>query len=433
MNVLIVDDQKLNLEMTKKYISNNFQNINLTMTTNPLDTINLIEEKKIEIVLLDIIMPVKSGIDVLKEIRNINKYNNIQIIMLTGLTDSKHFSLCFNLGANDYLKKPVDSVELCSRMKAAINSRELSKILYEKNAILFNHNEELKKINRKLKEAKFQVIQNEKLAAIGELAAGVAHEINNPLGYINSNLETLCSFLKKIKSFFGSYKELINGMEKCEFLDKNEKELIIATIKKQEKTLKVAYILDEFKEALEDSLEGVSRVKKIVQTLKNFSRKGISDEYSLVNINSLIEEILLIATNESKYVIDFHKKFEALGKILCNNGEISQVVLNIIINSIQAIKKQKRDDKGNITIETNDIDNGIYVKISDDGPGIPKKYLNKIFEAFFTTKEAGEGTGLGLSISYDIIVNKHKGKLYCGNNNTTGAYFVIELKTNPEK
>jgi signal transduction histidine kinase len=420
VNILIVDDQHFNLKVAKHYILTFEPESNIIVTTNPFETLEIIDKEEIDIVFLDIMMPEKSGIDVLKDIRDINRYDYIQVIMLTALTDDDNFEKCFNLGANDYLKKPIEVLELKARLKGVFNARESAKKLYEQN-------KELKEVNAKLKDAQFHIVQKEKLAAIGELAAGVAHEINNPLGYVGSNIETLCIFSEKIKKIILFYREVLEKMRHCKSMTEEKKNEILNEVKNNEKKLKISYIIEEFEEALGDSLQGIERVSKIVQTLKNFARSGMENELTLNNINEVIEEVILIANNEAKYVIDFNKELKIVKDILINRGQISQVILNIIINSIQAIKEQKRDEKGIINIESGNTENGVYLKISDDGPGIPQDYINRVFEPFFTTKEVGQGTGLGLSISHDIIVNKHNGKIAVGNNEEKGAYFYIEL------
>ncbi|MEN8904888.1 MAG: response regulator [Clostridiales bacterium] len=426
VNILIVDDHEFNLQVAKHYILSFVPASDIFLSLNPLETLDLIEEKDIDIVFLDIMMPGKSGIDVLKDIRNEKKFDTVQIIMLTALTDEQKFEMCFVLGANDYLRKPIESVELGSRLKAAIKSRENTKMLNEMNLRLLDQNEELKSVNAKLKEAQFHIVQKEKLAAIGELAAGVAHEINNPLGYVGSNIETLFLFSGKIKKIVEKYKDVLEKLRNCGTIDEYGMDLL-ENIKKEEKKLKINYVIDEFDSALEDSIQGIDRVSKIVQTLKNLARSGMENELTMNDLNLIIEEVIIIINNEAKYSIDIIKNITDVKGVVCNRGQISQVILNIMINSIHALKGQDREDRGKIIVETGEKDNRVFVKISDDGPGIPDNILNRIFEPFFTTKEVGQGTGLGLSISHDIIVNKHEGHIYVGNNDDCGAYFIIEF------
>jgi signal transduction histidine kinase len=150
-------------------------------------------------------------------------------------------------------------------------------------------------------------------------------------------------------------------------------------------------------------------------------------EHVFNSINSIIEESLLIIRNEYKYTIDVHTQLDNDDEIYCNKGQIEQVLINMLMNAIHAIKSMQRVEKGNINISTMRVDERFQIVISDDGPGVPEELLNRIFDPFFTTKDIGKGTGLGLSISYDIVVNKHNGRISVSNQTPSGAVFEIEL------
>lgn len=201
MKILVVDDDKLNLVIAKDYLNKFFPEYLVQICQNPSLVKKILETEVIDIILLDILMPEISGIDILKAIRKYPKYKDIQILMLTSMTDDESFQSCFELGANDYLKKPIQQTVFKARIKAAANTRnnllELH-LLYEKTK---TQNSELKSVNAQLKDMQFSLIQSEKLAAIGELEAGVAHEINNPIAYVESNLETISNYLYKIRDF----------------------------------------------------------------------------------------------------------------------------------------------------------------------------------------------------------------------------------------
>jgi signal transduction histidine kinase len=160
---------------------------------------------------------------------------------------------------------------------------------------------------------------------------------------------------------------------------------------------------------------------------------GQSQDMELYDVNAGLESTLVVAWNEIKYVADVSKKFAELPKIFARGGEINQVFLNVFVNAAQAIASQKRPSKGLISIETARSADSVVVRIADDGPGIPAEIISRVFDPFFTTKEPGKGTGLGLSISYDIIVNKHKGKLSVRSDPGKGSVFRIELPVNPDK
>ncbi len=284
--------------------------------------------------------------------------------------------------------------------------------------------EELEKSNKELKETQSQLVQSEKLASIGQLAAGVAHEINNPVGFIASNFETLENYMKKIKKLLQMYGELleeIEASEKTELLDKAN------TIGKSQNDMKIDFILKDLPGLFNDSREGIDRVTGIVQNLRDFSRidqPGSLDKY---NINDGIKATLVVAQNEIKYDADIKTELSEVPIILCKAGQINQVLLNILMNAAQAINSQKRNNRGSITIRTYSTDDNVVCEISDDGPGIEPDKLPKIFDPFFTTKPVGKGTGLGLSVSYDIIVLKHNGKLIVDSHVNEGTKFTIKL------
>jgi len=284
--------------------------------------------------------------------------------------------------------------------------------------------EDLEKANQEMKEMQSQLVQSEKLASIGQLAAGVAHEMNTPVGFVASNFETLENYMRKIRELFQIYGELIEKIEtsdKAVLLDK------VDAISKSRNELKIDFILKDLPVLFDDSREGIDRITCIVQNLRDFSRIDKPENFDTYNINDGIKATLVVAQNEIKYDADVEMELSEVPQILCSTGQINQVILNILINASQAIKSQERDDKGKITIRTYATDNDVVCEISDDGPSIEPDKLDKIFDPFFTTKPVGEGTGLGLSISYDIIVIKHKGALLVDNSDGNGTKFTIKL------
>ena len=287
--------------------------------------------------------------------------------------------------------------------------------------------EELEKSNKELKETQSQLVQSEKLASIGQLAAGVAHEINTPVGFVASNFETLENYMKKTQELLQMYGELlgeIEASEKTDLLDKAD------TIGKSRNDMKIDFILKDLPRLFSDSREGIDRVTSIVQNLRDFSRIDQPGSLNKYNINDGIKATLVVAQNEIKYEADVETKLSKVPLILCDAGQINQVLLNIIINAAQAMKSQKRNDKGTITIKTYVTDDDVVCEISDDGPGIEPDKLSNIFDPFFTTKPVGGGTGLGLSVSYDIIVIKHNGKLLVDSSVGEGTKFKIMLPLN---
>ncbi len=284
--------------------------------------------------------------------------------------------------------------------------------------------EDLEKTNQEMKEVQSQLVQSEKLASIGQLAAGVAHEMNTPVGFVASNFETLENYMEKILELFQMYSELLGKIEtseKAKLLD------IADAINKTWSEMKIDFILEDLPTLFSDSKEGIGRITSIVQNLRDFSRVEQPENFEIYNINDGIRATLIVAQNEIKYHADVEMETSEVPQIICNTGQINQVLLNILMNAAQAIKSEEREEKGKIMIRTYATDDDVICEISDDGPGIEPDKLQNIFDPFFTTKPVGMGTGLGLSISYDIIVIKHKGMLLVDNSVGKGTTFTIKL------
>jgi C4-dicarboxylate-specific signal transduction histidine kinase len=363
---------------------------------------------------------------VLQEIRQTPDMDDIQVIMLT--SEPKYFIESFRLGSDDFVNKPYEPVELQSRLKAAMKTRRHIKLVNEINHELAKKNEEITNLYRLLKETQFTIIQNEKMASIGQLAAGVAHEINNPLGFVASNLKSLEQFIQKLLAVLSIYQD------GCVFLSQLSGEELVHSLKavsqnaaETEERYHLATVVSELQPLFSDTRDGIARVSQIVRTLTSFAHVDKEAKHSECQINEIVEDALIVLKNEYKYTIDIETALDENDGLVCNKGEIEQVLVNVLINAIQAIKSQNRADRGNIEIRTARKPEGFEITISDDGPGIPSDKRNRIFEPFFTTKEVGEGTGLGLSISYDIIVNKHRGKIAASDNPSGGAVFTIVL------
>ncbi|MEN8904884.1 MAG: ATP-binding protein [Clostridiales bacterium] len=283
---------------------------------------------------------------------------------------------------------------------------------------LNEQNLKLQETLEKLKLTQMQMLQKEKLAGIGQLAAGVAHEINNPLGFVSSNFEI-------IKKYVGRYETIIFEIEKdIEKLEKSDSKNKFALIWNK---LKISYVIEDMKEILTDTNDGIERISSIVEGLKSFSRINSLEERSLFNLNEGIRKTLLITRNELKYNCIVEFKENDIPQIKVNGGQINQVMLNIFINASHAIKKKFENEKGILKIETYSDKNFVYCRIEDNGCGMNEEVKSRIYEPFFTTKSEGEGTGLGLGIVFDIIVNKHNGQINLDSTENIGSTFLITL------
>lgn len=277
-------------------------------------------------------------------------------------------------------------------------------------AITLHETTEIKRVSRELEASHAQILQGEKMASIGQLAAGVAHEINNPTGFVLSNLHTLEKYVSRLTDFINDQSKAIESPTDGSIQELAEKK----------KTMKIDFIHNDIKDLISESIEGTDRIKKIVQNLKSFARIDESD-LMMADINECIESTLNIVWNELKYKSEVFKDYGTLPLIDCYPQQLNQVFMNLLINASQSIEKQ-----GEIRIKTWNGDGMIHVSISDTGAGIPEDKMSRIFDPFFTTKPVGEGTGLGLSISYDII-KKHNGEIKVESEVGKGTTFNVTI------
>ena len=298
-------------------------------------------------------------------------------------------------------------------------SQGLEKMVNERTA-------ELKKALSNLQNTQSQLLQSEKLASIGQLAAGVAHEINNPVGFVKSNLGTLNEYQQDLTKLLDQYRMLETTLGKEKDMEGDGAlQKALENIQKSKDEIDLSFILDDFKNVINESLEGMARVAKIVSDLKDFAHVDKA-ELEHADINKGIESTLNVVWNELKYKARVIKDLGKIPLVKCYPQRINQVFMNILINAAQAI-----EDKGEIRITTR-ADNGhIDIRISDTGKGIPPDVLPKIFDPFFTTKEVGKGTGLGLNMAYNII-QKHKGSIDVESEVGKGTTFIIRLQTDPD-
>ena len=311
------------------------------------------------------------------------------------------------------LKQAFDHLsEMNEELEKEIGEREQAeKKLLEYAGNLAASNRELLRAYETLKTVQSQLLQQDKMASIGQLAAGVAHEINNPIGFIISNMGSLGRYVDKLTAFLDSHEQLCGG---C---DPAIRELMM----QEREKYKIDHICKDLPELIAESFEGAERIRKIVQDLKSFSRID-SSAGALSDINEGLESTLSIAWNELKYKAAVTREYGQLPQVWCNLGQLNQVFLNMLVNAAHAIEEQ-----GEIRIATWHEDGSVRIAISDTGQGIPPENVSRIFEPFFTTKEVGKGTGLGLAIAYDIVVNKHGGAIEVTSETGAGTTFTITL------
>ncbi|MBI3018206.1 MAG: HAMP domain-containing protein [Deltaproteobacteria bacterium] len=335
----------------------------------------------------------------LKEIRN------IFVLICAGITI---IVILFTRIASQTVLRPID------RLLAAIKDIEKGKLdstvavppMQEIATLIHSFNA----MSSSLKSTQAQLIHSSKMTSLGQLVAGVAHELNNPIGYTYSNLSHLKEYIECIKKLITLYEETLSKLPKASQ----------AHLQEKKKELNTDFILKDIENIIQSSLEGTQRTKDIVLGLRNFSRLDEA-EIKEVDLHEGLENTLKLLNSEFKNRITLHKEYAKLPKVTCYPSQINQVFMNLLTNAIQAI-----EGPGEVWVKTQLQKDQVVISIRDSGKGIPQEHLDRIFDPFFTTKKIGQGTGLGLSISYGII-QKHKGEIKVTSTPSKGSTFTILL------
>ena len=348
---------------------------------------------------------------------------NLQVVVCTAYSDYSWEELLFRLHAHDrllILKKPFDNIEVQQMAntlaakwemarRASLQTSHLEHLVEQRTQALTLASQALQLEIDERKQLESQLVQSEKLASLGQLAAGVAHEINNPVGFISSNLGTLGGYFNQLQEMLDAYRqaETAPGAEHLEALRRR---------------LDLDFLKEDIPTLLRESKEGIGRVVQIVKDLKNFSRVDNDQTWQWANLQQGIDSTLNIVASELKYKADVIKHCTPLPDIECLASQLNQVVMNLVINAAQAMGPER----GTITLSNGVEGETIWLEVADNGCGIAPDTLQKIFDPFFTTKPVGEGTGLGLSLSYGIV-KKHRGVISVSSELGKGTTFRVVL------
>ena len=268
------------------------------------------------------------------------------------------------------------------------------------------------------KEFVAQLFQSEKLASIGQLAAGIAHEINNPLGFIFSNLGTLAEYSRDILGLVRGYEGLYQALESGNADQIAQARLQVGSCRAE---VDVDYLIGDLDQLIRESREGAERVCHIIQNLREFAHLD-KTEKTPADLNQCLESALSIASNELKYKAEVEKNYALLPQVLCYPQELNQVFINLLVNAAQAIA-----ERGVVSIRTFQEEGWVCAAVADTGQGMSPEVRRRLFEPFFTTKPVGQGTGLGLSTSYNIVVHKHGGELLVDSKEGVGTTFTVRI------
>ncbi len=427
--ILIVDDNPINLKVLHRAIANFGWEI--LVATDGESAIEQAEYAKPDLILLDVMMPGIDGFETCNQLKQNSLTSEIPIIFMTALADTVDKVKGLSIGAVDYITKPFQTEEVLARVNVHLKMRCLNKQLAEqKNDLkkrVEERTEELQTALHELQESQLHLVQGEKMSALGELVAGVAHEINNPVGFIDGNLEFLEENTSDIISHLRLYQNYYPNPQ--------------SEISKNAKDIELDILIEDIPQIISSMKIGVERIGNISNSLRNFSR---SDSLSKLayDIHEGIDSTLMILkhrlnANNKRPEIKINKDYGELPLVNCYPGQLNQVFMNIISNSIDALddysvkfsyaEKKENPCSISITTEFDSASDKVIISLKDNGPGIPGDVLERIFEQFFTTKNIGKGTGLGLSISRQIIEEKHHGHLMCNSIPGEGTEFTVEL------
>jgi signal transduction histidine kinase len=309
--------------------------------------------------------------------------------------------------ATDYQSVDVETLQLLGNDLWRIARRGRLEISLKRRV------EELVQANQRLSDMQLQLVQSEKMASIGQLASGVAHEINNPIGFVKSNLGSLAVYVEALL-------EIVRAYEQVEHVHGEAVEVALQAIEQRKKDIDYGYVVEDVRKLIDESVEGVQRVSQIVLDLKNFSRAGdVSAQPA--DLQAGIESTINVVWNQLKYKVDVVREYASLPLVSCVASQINQVVMNLLTNAEQAIS-----ERGTITVRTGMQADTVWFEVQDTGCGIAPDKQARIFEPFYTSKPIGQGTGLGLSISFGIV-QRHGGSITVQSAPGAGSTFRVTL------
>jgi len=436
--VLLVDDQPMVGEAIRRMLANE-RDIEFLYCASSTEAVATAIRCEPTVILQDLVMPDVDGITLLHRYREDPRTRSVPIIVLSSKEDPRVKRDAFTAGADDYLVKLPDDVELiarvrhhsrayllrvqrdaaylqlsASRQQLVIANADLQSALQDRMAAqlaLQQRNTELTEVNRKLEEAHVQMLQSEKMASVGQLAAGVAHEINNPVAFVTSNLGTLRTYVRDLFRLLEAYDKLENAFAGSELAGK-----IIAL----KQVIQLPFLREDIFSLITESIDGAERVTAIVKGFRDFS--GVDKPgWQLVNVHDNIENALVVAKHEVERKAHVVRDFADLPPIECLSFQLNQVFLNLLINACQAI-----EGRGTITIRTEHAGEVVRIHMIDTGHGIAPENLSRVFDPFFTTKPVGTGPGLGLTVAYNIL-KIHGGTIEAASEVGRGSTFTVVL------
>ncbi|MDP8964896.1 MAG: response regulator [Cyanobacteriota bacterium] len=438
-DLLVVDDTPDNLRLLSTMLSD--KGYKVRRVINGQLALRVASLAPPDLILLDINMPQMNGYEVCEKLKADPRTQDVPVIFLSALDDVSDKVKAFAVGGVDYITKPFQAEEVLARVNNQLSLRSLQKQLWEQNALLQQEILVRQQAEDALKRTQAQLIQTEKMSSLGQLVAGIAHEINNPVGFIYSNLIPARGYLQDLIRLLELYQQTYPHPT--------------PEIQQIASELDLDFLLEDWQKLMDSMQVGVDRIQGIVRSLQIFSKQNEADKKA-VDIHECIDRTLLILQHrlramEATGKIKVIKDYGQLPKVICYPSQLNQVFMNLLNNAIDALESQP--DPRVITISTSvetrqleTQDSSILkhqsfhslppnsqfvgIRIVDNGPGMPENVQKKIFDPFFTTKPVGSGTGLGLSTSYQIVVEKHQGQISCISILGQGTELIVEIPVN---
>ena len=435
-SILIVDDQPTNLSILSRSLQRN--GMTVMVAINGQDAIRKVLKHKPQLILLDVQMPGIDGFETCNLLKQNSQTQDIPIIFMTASVDYKDKIKGLSVGAVDYITKPFEEEEVLARVRVHLRLSNLTKTLEHQNLELEDltkdleqrvaqRTNQLSQALEDLQNTQMQLVQQEKMSALGQLVAGVAHEINNPLHFIAGNIEHTEDYIQKLIEHLQLYQQ--------------EYPQLTSSLKKHAENIEINYLLEDLPQIINSMKTGTERIYNISNSLRIFSRSDTNKKVYF-DIHQGIDSTLLILrhrlkANENRPNIEIKKNYGKLPLVNCFPSQLNQVFMNLIANAIDAFEElnqgrsyteiQKNPNIINITTRFIKEHQVVTISVEDNGPGIPDEIKQNVFKHLFTTKTMDKGTGLGLSISRQIVEEKHEGKLKCTSVPGKGAKFVIGL------
>ena len=402
--ILIVDDESAIRNLFAAWLSENYE---CETAASADEALVILATATYALVISDMMMPGRNGVELLREIRS--RYPETAVIMISGVDRPQRVRDALRVGAFDYLIKPCELDVLTLSVERALERRSLQRTARSYKAHLENQNEELANSKTALERLQAQLVHTEKMASLGQLSAGIAHELNNPAGFVYGNMDILRVYLADLERLLSAYDQVTLPPDAA------------VTINSLKTEINYEKLLRDLSSIMSDCREGAQRICDVVKNLRLFSRL---DEAELKRVDiheGLDSTIRLLSRYYSDGRIVLHRDYGELPAVNCYAGQLNQVWMNLLGNAAQAVP-----DQGEVSIATRRDGDWVTIAISDTGTGIAEDQLSRIFDPFFTTKPVGEGTGLGLSISYGII-ERHGGTITVTSEVGSGTTFTVRI------